>query len=152
MRKDFSVYTDVLCSHLKNGRLDEYLENCKNDNKRVYIPFGVRKEVEESLETEAETKAWHRILKEGLAQGVIVRSPHRYDFEKDYKVFYKKLNSIDPDLDNVRKHIITLSLQLGIFIDTNDSKIHRALNEIKIRPHLQKYLQRLYSKSNFRIH
>lgn len=146
MNQDKAMYTDTLCSYLKNGTLEEFFEKCKLENIRLYIPFGVRKEVEEILEDEASAQVWHNTLKQGLAQGVVIKSRHKYDFERDYKLLYHKLNSFDEDLNNVQKHIIALSLQEGINIDTNNPKIIRALNTIKISPHLQKYLHRLYSK------
>ena len=152
MRTGISTYTDTIIRHLRNGFLDDFLKNCKNNDVRVYIPFGVRKEVEESLESPVETESLHHIMKEGFAQGVIVKSRHKYDLDRDFKILFRRLNGINRELNQVQRHIIALSLQLGIEIHTRNKQIIRTINEIKTTPHLQKYAARFLSKGKFRIH
>jgi len=152
MRIGISMYTDTIIRHLRNGFLDGFLKNCKNNDVRVYIPFGVRKEVEESLENPAETESLHHIMKEGFAQGVIVKSRHKYDLDRDFKILFRRLNGINRELNQVQRHIVALSLQLGIEIHTKNKQIIRTISEIKTTPHLQKYAARFLSKGKFRIH
>ena len=146
MGQDKIMYTDSLKNYIHKGTFEKYLEECKNNNVRLYIPFGVRKEVAESLDNETDSQMWHNTLKQGLVQGVVIKSRHKYDFERDFKLLYHKLNSVDNELNNTQKHAIALSLQQGIIIDTKNSRIIRALSTIKTSPHLEKYLHRLYSK------
>ena len=146
MRNNILVYSDTLIEHLRKRTLETFLEECKKNNTRLYIPFGVRKEVEEDLDTANETESWHNLLKQGLFQGVIVKSRHKYDFERPYKILFSRLNSINLELNSVQRHIVTLSLQLGININTKNKQIIRTINEIKTTTHLQKYSTRLISK------
>jgi len=146
VRNNISVYSDNLVEHLRRGTLETFLEECKKNDTRLYIPFGVRKEVEENLDNIDETESWHNLLKQGLSQGVIVKSRHKYDFERPYKILFSRLNSINPELNSVQRHIVTLSLQLGIIIHTKNKQIIRTINEIKTTTHLQKYSTRLISK------
>ena len=95
MRIGISLYTDIVLRHLRSSRLEEFLRNCRNNGVRVYIPFGVRKEVEESLDNPIETESLHRIMKEGLSQGVIVKSRHKYDLDRDFKILFRRLNGIN---------------------------------------------------------
>lgn len=146
MRIDALVYTDILIEHLRHGTLETFLKKYKKNEARLYIPFGVRGEVEESLDDIDEIKSWHNLLKQGLSQGLIVKSSHKYDFERPYKILFSKLNSINPELSPVQRHIVALSLQLGIYIITKNEQINRTINKIKITTHLQKYSIRLISK------
>ncbi len=147
MRNNISIYSDTLIDHLRRGTLETFLEECKQESTRLYIPFGVRKEVEEDLDNVVETELWHNLLKQGLSQGVIVKSRHKYDFERPYKILFSRLNSINPELNSVQRHIVTLSLQIGINVNTNNKQIIRTINEIKTTAHLQKYATRLISKA-----
>lgn len=151
MGTGISLYTDTVIRHLRSGSLEGFLKNCKNSFTHVYITFGVRKEVEEALDNPKETESLHRIIKEGLAQSVIVKSRHKYDLKSDFKILFRRLNGINHELNQVQRHLVALSLQLGIEILTRNKQIIRTINEIKTTPHLQKYAARFLSKGRFRI-
>ena len=113
----------------------------------IYITFGVRREVEGLLHSQAQTETWHKLLKEGLQQRLIVKSRHKYTLDRDYKKLFYNLHTFSVKLSDVERNLIALSFQVGIEIDTDDPRIIRVSNEIKSSPHLRKYVIKLFSRN-----
>lgn len=145
MRKSIAIAADKLLVNVRGNSLSAYWQQLRKKNELIYIPYGVRSEVEETLDNEDQTIYYHSRLKEGIRQGFIVNSRHKYTLEHEYKNLYRNLSGFKEQLTEADKQLIALSLQLGIEIDTMDPKIIKTINEIKTTPHLQKYVMRLMS-------
>lgn len=145
MRQSLVVAADVLLKHIKDGTLANYFCTYKKNGVTLYITFGVRNSIEEVLDDVDKTETWHRLLNEGIAQGLIVKSRHKYHLEHDYKMLYRNLRTIGDKLSDAEKEVITLSLQEGIEIDTDNPGIYKVVNYIETTQHLQKYARKLIS-------
>ncbi|MDE1766296.1 MAG: hypothetical protein KGI27_08515 [Thaumarchaeota archaeon] len=148
MRKSIAIASDKLIDNVRGNSLSTYLQQLRKKNELLYIPYGVRAEVEEALDNEVQTIEYHRLLKEGIQQGFIVNSRHKYTLEHEYKNLYRNLSGFKEKLTEADRQLIALSLQIGIEIDTMDLKIIKTLSEIKTAPHLHKYIMRLMSHSS----
>lgn len=146
MRNEMAVSADVLIDSINNNTLAQFFLKYRAMGDTLYIPFGVRRKVEESLDNEEHTRTWHKLLRESLQHGLVEKSRHKYTLEHDYKVFFRGLHKLGEELTMTERELIALSFQLGIDIDTNDEKITRILSEIKTNPSLKKYTLRLSSR------
>jgi len=143
-----AVSADVLIDNINNNTLAQFFSKYRAMGDTLYIPFGVRRKVEESLDNEEHTRTWHKLLRESLQHGLVVKSRHKYTLEHDYKVLFRRLHKLGKELTMTERELIALSLQLGVYIDTNDEKITRTLSEIKTNPSLKKYALRLSSRKS----
>lgn len=146
MRKEIAVAADILIDSLKNNTLCIYFSNYLRKGFALFITFGVRRKVEESLENENETKTWHTLLKEALQQRLIVKSRHKYKLNREFKKLYRSLPTRGEKLTLVERELIAFSFQQGVEIDTNDPRIINVINEIKSNPRYRKYTLKLYSR------
>ena len=145
VHKSKAVASDYILDKVKDGTLLRYFNECREKGISLYIPYGIRKDVEEQLDSENDTQFFHSSLKEMIQQRLVVNSRHKYQLEQEYKPLYRNLNRFNEKLSESERFLIALSLQLGINIETNDSRIIRIINEIKTTPNLQKYAVRLMS-------
>ena len=145
MKQSLVVATDILLKQIKDNKLEDYFCNYRKKGTKLYITIGVRNSVEENLDNDTQTQTWHRLLNEGISQGLIVKSRHKYQLEHDYKILYRHLRTIGDKLTDVEKEVIALSLQEGFEVDTGNPSIVKVLHHIELTPHLQKYARKLIS-------
>jgi len=145
LKNEVVVAADTLIDNTVNDTLDKLFVEYRRKGYVLYIPFGVRRKVEESLNNEEQTRKWHKLFREGLQQRLIIKSRHKYTLEHDFKKLFRLLPKLGKKLTMSERELIALSFQLGIDIDTNDQKIIRTLSYIKTEPGLKKYALRYFS-------
>ena len=146
MKSEVAVAADVLIDNTVNDTLDKLFAEYRRKECVLYIPFGVRRKVEESLENEELTRKWHKLFRESLQQRLIINSRHKYTLEHNFKKLFRLLPKLGKKLTMSERELIALSFQLGIDIDTNDQKIIRTLSYIKTEPGLKRYALRFFSR------
>lgn len=146
MKNGKVVATDVLLNALQNNTLTNYFSEYSSKNIELYIPYGVRRKVEESLIDENQTIQWHQLIKQSIKQRVVVDSLHKYQLKREFKELYHKLNSFHEKLTPIEKNLISLSFQLGIDVDSNDPIIIKIINEVKTTPRFDKYTRKIFSR------
>lgn len=141
------VATDVLINKIQNNTLEEYFKKYSEQKNELYITFGTRRKVEESLDDENHTLEWHRLLKLAIQNHLVVNSLHKYRLKHEFKKLYHKLKSFSEKLTPIERDFITLAFQLGYEVDSDDSRIIRAVNKVKTTPHLRKFAAKLFSRT-----
>jgi hypothetical protein len=147
MRKEKAIAADTIVNRIRNGTLEKHLREYKENNYHLYLSYGIRAQIEENFTDEEQeyAKTYHTLLKEVIKQGLVINSRHKYTLEKFFKPLHKHLLGLEEKLNDAERHLVVLSLQLGIEIDTDDKRIINTINEIKTTTHLQKYAMKLMS-------
>ena len=91
MKNGLVVAPDTLLDRLQNDTLANYFSNHYSKNIELYIPYGVRRKVEESIFDENQTTKWHKLFKESIQQRIVVDSLHKYKLKKEFKKLYETL-------------------------------------------------------------
>lgn len=145
MKEGLVIASDVLLIRLEDNTLSKYFAEHSNKKIELYIPFGIRRKVEESITDEKQTIKWHKLIKEAIQQRIVVNSLHKYTLKREFKKLYHKLKSLNEKLIPIERNLIALSFQLGFAVDTDDDRLIRTINDVKTTPHLQMFASKLLS-------
>ncbi len=145
MKIGLVVALDILVNRLGNNTLSKYFTEHSIKKTELYITFGIRHKVEESITDEKQTAEWHKLIKEATQQRIVVKSLHKYKLKSEFKKLYHRLKPLNEKLTPIERNLIALSFQHGIDVDTDDSRLTRVINEVKTTPHLQKFAAKLLS-------
>ncbi len=135
----------------KNRTFQNYLESCKSAGVKLYVSHATWAEVNRQNDDSQTSEYTERTRKMGEKLSIIIKSRHKYDPDKKFKILRRKLPRINSKLSQYQIEVITLVLQHGCEIVTDDDDIINTIKRITTTPSLEKYASRFLSKGRIVI-
>ena len=127
--------SDILVSEIRKGTLRAYFRGIFKSKKLIIIDYKLFPELEKELDID-ENIEFQNLYNEGVQLGFIIESLDVCSLKPFFIELYHTLPFLEKNLNlsTNDRFLITLHIQLGGELKTNDKHIHRAINWLKLEP------------------
>lgn len=111
--------------------LDRYLADAKAAGRQVLVPLEVRNSMRRQLDEQG-TIRLQRALKQGIKDGTVVKSRHRFTLRREFKELSYRIRRSYPELTEGIARALALALQEDAEIETLDERLQDILDRVRL--------------------